>query len=177
VINKKDFTSLIEPIRKEEYLRELKFYHSISIFSDFSRNVIERLRLCVREKKYYNGEILIEQNKKINHIYLVKSGSFQITYKFTKNIVNEFDLNYYSNITPLDFRFTENRKHEIKGFKKTEENLKLFTIEKGQFIGDLELIHKKEISYFTVTCLHEGSIVISMPCYVNKNYIFLKVYF
>jgi len=147
-------------------LKDLKFYHSISVFSEFSRNAIERLKLSLKEKKYFNGEILIEQNQIIDHIFLVKSGSFQITYRSTKNIVNEFDLNYYTNITPLDFRFTENRKHEIKGFKKTEENLKLFTIEKGQFIGDLEFIHKKEKSYFTVTCLHEGSIVISLPRYV-----------
>jgi len=124
------------------------------------------LKLNIKEKKYLNGEIVIEQNESIDKIYLVKSGSFQITYKSTKKIVNEFDLNYYSYITPLDFRFSENLKHEIKGFKKTEENLKLFAVEKGQFIGDLEFIHKRNKSYFSVTCCQKDSILISMPGYV-----------
>lgn len=135
------------------------------------------MKLNLKEKRYFNGELVIEQNQLINHVYIVKSGSFQVTFKSTKNIVNEFDLNYYTSITPLDFRFTENRKHEIKGFKKTEENLKLLTVEKGQFIGDLEFIQNREKSFFRVTCIHEGSVLISIPrivfdiIYFNKNFV------
>lgn len=108
----------------------------------------------------------------MDKIFIVKSGSFQITYKSTKNIVNEFDLNYYTNITPLEFRFTENLKHEIKGFKKTEENLKLFSVEKGQFIGDLEFIHAKDKSYFTITCAQKDSKLIAMSRYVFRLIIY-----
>jgi CRP-like cAMP-binding protein len=165
---------MIEPIRREEYLKELKFFHSITVFSEFSRNAIERLKLNLNEKKYLKGEIVIEQKDPINYIFIVKSGSFQVTYKTTKNIVNEFDLNYYSNITPLGFRFTENRKHEIKGFKKTEENLKLFSVEKGHFIGDLEFIHKRNLSYFTITCVQKDSILISIPKNVFKLISFMN---
>lgn len=144
----------------------MKFFHSISVFSEFSRNAIERLKLNVFEKKYFNGEIVVEQDQIIDQIYIVRSGSFQVTYRSKKNILNEFDLNYYTNITPLDFRFTENCKHEIKGYKKTEENLKLFTVEKGQFIGDLEFIHKRDKSYFMVTSMQKDSVLISLPRYV-----------
>ncbi len=162
-IKKKDFYIFLEPTIKEEYLKELKFFHSISILSSFSRNAIERLKLNLKEKRYFNGEVVIEQSQLLNDIFIVKSGSFQVTFRSYKNIINEFDLNYYTNITPLDFRFTENRKHEIKGYKKTEENLKLLKVEKGQFIGDLEFIKKSEKSFFTVTCINEGSVLISMP--------------
>lgn len=136
------------------------------MFTKFSRNAIEKLKFNLKEKKYFNGEVVIEQNKPIDTIFIVKSGSFQVAFRLKKNIVNHFNLNYYSNITPIDFRFTENRKYEIRGFKKTEENLKLLTIEKGQFIGDLEFIHKHDKSNFTVTSLHEGSVLLSMPFYV-----------
>ena len=166
-LKKKNFTICLENIRKEEYNKELKFYHSISIFNDFSRNAIERLKLNITEKKYSSGEIVITQGQLINSLYIVKSGSFQVLYKLEKNIKNEFDLNYYSNITPDNFRFTEDRRHEIKGFKNTKVNLKLLTIESGQFLGDLEFIHKKDTSYFTIVCLNEGAVLISLPKNVN----------
>lgn len=166
-IKKKDFYSLLEGLRKEEYYKDLKFYHSISVLSKFSRNAIEKFKFNLKEKKYFNGEVVIEQNQPIDTIFIVKSGSFQVSYRSKKNIVNHFDLNYYSNITPMDFRFTENRKYEIRGFKRTEENLKLLTIEKGQFIGDLEFIDKKDKGYFTVTCINEGSVLLSMSFLVK----------
>lgn len=171
-IKRKDFYCLIEPVRKEEYLKELKFFHSISIFSEFSRNAIERLKLNIKEKKFLTGEKVLEQNDPISNVYIVKSGSFQIRYKTIKNIVNEFDLNYYINITPMEFRFTENRNYEIKGFKKTEENWKLFTAERSQFIGDLEFIHKKERSYFTIECAQKDSVLISIPKNVFNQTLF-----
>ncbi len=167
-IRKKDFYLILENVRKEEYLKELKFFHSISIYSEFSRNAIEKLKLNSEEKKFANRDILIKQGDPLNFIYIVKSGRFQVLYKIKKNIFNEFDLKFYSSITPSDFRFTENNLYEIKGFKTTEENFKILTLEKGQLIGDLEFFHEKDISFFTVICLNEGSTIIEIPKKVSK---------
>lgn len=133
------------------------------MYSEFSRNAIEKLKLNSEEKNFYSREILIKQGEPLDSVYIVRSGRFQVNYKLKKNIYNEFDLKFYSSITPVDFRFTENRKHEIKGYKTTEENLKILTLEKGQFIGDLEFFHEKDISYFTVICINEGSSIIKIP--------------
>lgn len=169
-IKKRDYHTCLETYRKDEYLKELKFYHSISVFTELSRNALEKLRLSVKEIIYYNGEIVLKQGDPIKYIYIVKSGSFQVSYKWTKYIKNDFDINYYSNITPLDFRFTHDRGYEMKGYKKFEETLKLLTLEKGQFIGDLEFIHQKENSYFTAMSLHKGSALVSIPIKVNFHF-------
>lgn len=166
-IKKKDFYSILEIKRREEYLKDLKFYHSLFLYCDYSRNAIEKFKLNTEEKKIANRDILINQGDNLDFVYIVKSGSFQVLYKLKKNIVNEFDLQFYSSITPIDFRFTENYLHEIKGFKIMEENLKILTLEKGQFIGDLEFFHGKDKSYFSIYCISEGSTVIKIPRKVN----------
>jgi CRP-like cAMP-binding protein len=166
-IKKKDFYSILEIKRREEYLKDLKFYHSLYLYSDFSRNAIEKFKLNTEEKKFTNRDILINQGDPLEFIYIVKSGSFQVLYKLKKNITNEFDLQFYSSITPIDFRFTENNLHEIKGFKIMEENFKISTLEKGQFIGDLEFYHGKDKSYFSIYCISEGSTIIKIPIKVN----------
>jgi CRP-like cAMP-binding protein len=88
-IKKKDYYSILENLRREEYLKNLKFYHSINFYCDYSRNAIEKINLNSEEKRFILKEVLIKQNDILDYIYIVRNGSFFLNYKMKKNIVNE----------------------------------------------------------------------------------------
>lgn len=68
-------------------LTEMEFFAKFDIFKDWSWNSIKSLYLDAFLLNFVKGNVVIEENKKIDCFYLIKEGEFEVSKK-----INEKDL-------------------------------------------------------------------------------------
>ena len=122
-----------------------EIYSFISSMSQFSTINSDRVKqiFCQKLKlhKYKTNELVMEQNTPLNHIYIIKQGSFFLTH--ISKYINEvyFDLDYFKNFqeeAKESERFIGFRNYELKGNFSYLDKEKIMILERGEIIGDIE---------------------------------------
>ena len=116
-------------------------------------------------KKYKKNEYVLKQNEPISNIYIVKSGSFISSMNYlsvSKILYNINSFIQYQDIT--NEPFLEERKYELDGKIKNNEQIYLFIYQKKNFFGDVETISGKEKSFFNIRANEDDSTL----CYIDR---------
>lgn len=140
----------------------LKMTQFSSINSDKLRHsFIDSLHLYV----YQKGERVLLQNEFINNtIYIIKRGTFSLTHvsKYIKDIY--FNLDYFKNYQEEqkdNDRFISFRNYELKGNFSYLDNEKICLLGRGEIIGDIEWMMKKEVSLFNIISNENNSEILT----------------
>ena len=140
----------------------LKMTQFSSINSDKLRHsFIDSLHLYV----YQKGERVLLQNEKINNtIYIIKRGTFSLTHvsKYIKDVY--FNLDYFKNYQEEqkdNDRFISFRNYELKGNFSYLDNEKICLLGRGEIIGDIEWMMKKEVSLFNIISNENNSEILT----------------
>lgn len=107
-------------------------------------------------------EQIHSQNSPIKEIYIVKKGSFSLTYLRKTDTPVEFTLDhfhYYQSIS--NERFTSSRKYELDGKLSYEEQEKIVIYGEGEIIGDIEWYMGRNTYFFNIVANEQGSELIS----------------
>lgn len=107
------------------------------------------------------------QNSPIQDIYIVKKGSFSLTFLRKTDSPVEFTLDhfhYYQSIS--NERFTSSRKYELDGKLSYEEQEKIVIYGEGEIIGDIEWYVGRNTYFFNIFANEQGSELIS--CNIDK---------
>lgn len=140
----------------------LKMTQFSSINSDKLRHsFIDSLHLYV----YQKGERVLLQNEFINNtIYIIKRGTFSLTHvsKYIKDVY--FNLDYFKNYQEEqkdNDRFISFRNYELKGNFSYLDNEKICLLGRGEIIGDIEWMMKKEVSLFNIISNENNSEILT----------------
>lgn len=140
----------------------LKMTQFSSINSDKLRHsFIDSLHLYV----YQKGERVLLQNEKINNtIYIIKRGTFSLTHvsKYIKDVY--FNLDYFKNYQEEqkdNDRFISFRNYELKGNFSYLDNEKICLLGRGEIIGDIEWMMKKDVSLFNIISNENNSEILT----------------
>ena len=140
----------------------LKMTQFSSINSDKLRHsFIDSLHLYVFQK----GERVLLQNEKINNtIYIIKRGTFSLTHvsKYIKDVY--FNLDYFKNYQEEqkdNDRFISFRNYELKGNFSYLDNEKICLLGRGEIIGDIEWMMKKDVSLFNIISSENNSEILT----------------
>ena len=121
------------------------------------RNELARI---LKEKSYKYNEYLIKQNDPINDIFIVLKGKFitSLNHQFEYNV--EHDINSFINYQDITNEpFNVDRNYEITGIINNNNEINLFIYDIRSFLGDIELLAKRNKSLFNIKCIEDGSIV------------------
>jgi CRP-like cAMP-binding protein len=123
-ISKIDYLNIMENTKKLESNEEVKFYNSVNLLRDCHKVVIEKFQSLFERKAYNKGESVILQGSPYDRIFIVRKGSFEISYKHSTSISSEYDINFFLKLNEFEQkRFTASRVYELKPqYKKEEEN-------------------------------------------------------
>lgn len=140
----------------------LKMTQFSSINSDKLRHsFMESLHLYV----YQKGERVLLQNENINNtIYIIKRGIFSLTHvsKYIKDVY--FTLDYFKNYQEEQKdsdRFISFRNYELKGNFSYLDNEKICLLGRGEIIGDIEWMMKKDVSLFNIISNENNSEILT----------------
>ena len=140
----------------------LKMTQFSSINSDKLRHsFMESLHLYV----YQKGERVLLQNENINNtIYIIKRGTFSLTHvsKYIKDVY--FTLDYFKNYQEEQKdsdRFISFRNYELKGNFSYLDNEKICLLGRGEIIGDIEWMMKKDVSLFNIISNENNSEILT----------------
>ena len=140
----------------------LKMTQFSSINSDKLRHsFMESLHLYV----YQKGERVLLQGEGIsNTIYIIKRGTFSLTHvsKYIKDVY--FTLDYFKNYQEEQKdsdRFISFRNYELKGNFSYLDNEKICLLGRGEIIGDIEWMMKKDVSLFNIISNENNSEILT----------------
>lgn len=111
-------------------------------------------------KKIKKNELVLIQGDPISNLYIVKSGSFICLINHLSISDISYDINsfiQYQNITKEPF--LEDRKYELNGRIKNNEQIPLFIYQKNNYFGDIELISGKHQSCFCIKVNEDDSVL------------------
>ena len=140
----------------------LKMTQFSSINSDKLRHsFMESLHLYV----YQKGERVLLQGEGIsNTIYIIKRGTFSLTHvsKYIKDVYFTLDYvkNYQEEQKDSD-RFISFRNYELKGNFSYLDNEKICLLGRGEIIGDIEWMMKKDVSLFNIISNENNSEILT----------------
>ena len=120
----------------------------------------------ISTKKYKKNEYVLKQGEPISNIYIVKTGSFISSINHLSATDISYNINsfiQYQNIT--NEPFLEERKYELDGKIKHNEEIYLFIYPRKNIFGDVEIISGKETSSFNIKANEDDSVL----CYLDRN--------
>ena len=154
-------TKFLEKNDMIAFIGKMKMFKSVSN-SDALRNIYH----IINKRNCKKGEILCKRGDPFTNLYLIKSGSFQISFKSNITIFNDFDL------TSFDDKNTINRfpscisKYEIKDSYNDFYEYKIINCGRREIIGDIEYAYSSNKYYFDVKCEVDNSLLLEIP--INK---------
>ena len=158
---------LIKNIFKSNSTEIFLLLHSMKHFSPLS----SQYKLAISKQfvihSYNAMDIIHKQNSPITDIYIVKKGTFSLTYTRKTDSPVDFNLDYFLNYQNIsNERFTNNRKYELEGKLSYIEEEKIVILGEGEIIGDIEWALGKENYIFNLKANEQGSQLIS--CNIEK---------
>ncbi len=151
-------TKFLEKNDIATFIGKLKMFKSVSN-SDAVRNIYH----IISKRNCKKGEILCKKGDPFTNLYLIKSGSFQISFKSNIKIFNDFDL------TSFDDKKTIKRfpscisKYEIKDSYNDFYEYKIINCGRREIIGDIEYAYSSNKYYFDVRCEVDNSLLLAIP--------------
>ena len=143
-------------IKKNDMIR---FLEGLRIFKNRKNDkIIDNMYESISEKFVNIGETLINYGEELKKFYIIRKGYFQVEVKMKSTIRNEFnDICSFGNYN--DKEKTENIKYEAKNYYTKEDNFRIITYGKGEFLGDIEFYLESKRYLTKISCKSSSSVV------------------
>ncbi len=150
---------------KTEFLQKndvLSFMAKMDMFKTVSFD-LGKIYHIIKIKIYRKGDILCSKGDKFKSLYIIKSGSFQISFKNSVKMCNAFDLSSFEN-KEINYRYPSCiSKFEIKDFYKDIYDYKILNCGRREIIGNIEYVYQKKKYLFDIKCEVDNSFVLEIP--------------
>ena len=158
-LSKEDWQYIFEKtdvIKKNDML---KFLEGLQIFKNRSSDkIIYNIYNSINEKHVNIGETLVNYEEDLKKFYIIRKGYFQVEIKIKEKIKNAFnDISSFGNYNNKEK--TENIKYEAKNYYTQEDNFKIITYGKGEFLGDIEFYLDSKKYLTKILCKSSSSVV------------------
>ena len=158
-LSKEDWINIFE---KTDLLKKndiLKFLQNLQILKNWTNDkMISHIYNSMTERNINIGETLIKFGQEFTKFYIIRKGFFQVEIKLKSKIKNCFnDIDSFGNYN--DKERTDNIKYEAKNFYIKEENYKIITYGKGEFLGDIEYYLNSKKYLTKILCKSNSALV------------------
>ena len=158
-LSKEDWIYVFEKtdiIKKNDVM---KFLEGLQIFRNRNNDkIINNIYNSINERKINIGETLINFGEELKNYYIIRKGYFQVEIKMKEKIKNAFnDIDSFGNYNAKEK--TENIKYEAKNFYTKEENFKIITYGKGEFLGDIEYYLSSKRYLSKIICKSNSAVI------------------
>ena len=174
MINKKEYSKIVNKLQKERRKKEIEFLYNNFFFKTINRAYFEsKIFIKFEIDKFFKGHILVNQGEKMNKFIFIEEGIIKSSInnislqEFPEKIKNLYDFiikkakeNEIELKTLIDFDIKLNQKTNLK-YELIEETLSQkqdFTISKAEkgIIGDYEYFFKVP-SFITSTVISKNN--------------------
>ena len=150
---------------KTEFLQKndvLSFMAKMDMFKTVSFD-LGKIYHIIKIKIYRKGDILCSKGDKFKSLYIIKSGSFQISFKNSVKMCNDFDLSSFEN-KEINYRYPSCiSKLEVNDFYKDIYDYKILNCGRREIIGNIEYVYQKKKYLFDIKCEVDNSFVLEIP--------------
>lgn len=143
------------------FIGKMKMFKSI-----FNSEALRNIYHIIKKKICKKGEILCNKGEPFTNLYLIKSGSFQISYKTNVKIFNEFDLTSFDDKNKINRFPSCISKYEINNSYNDINEYKIINCGRREIIGVIEYAYSSNKYYFEVKCEVDNSLLLEIP--INK---------
>ena len=143
------------------FIGKMKMFKSI-----FNSEALRNIYHIIKKKICKKGEILCNKGEPFTNLYLIKSGSFQISYKTNVKIFNEFDLTSFDDKNKINRFPSCISKYEINNSYNDINEYKIINYGRREIIGVIEYAYSSNKYYFEVKCEVDNSLLLEIP--INK---------
>ena len=158
-LSKEDWQYIFEKIDVIKRNDILKFLEGLQIMKNRkSDKIINNIYNSINERFVNIGDTLINFGEELTKFYIIRKGYFQVEIKMKEKVINIFnDLDSFGNYNQKEK--TENIKYEAKNYYTKEENYKIITYGKGEFLGDIEFYLGSKKYLTKILCKSSSSVV------------------
>ena len=158
-LSKEDWQLIFEKIDIIKKNDMLKFLEGLQIFRNRKNDkIINNIYNSINERYINIGDTLVNKGEDLKKVYIIRKGYFQVEIKMKEIIRNAFnDIDSFGNYN--DKEKTENIKYEAKNYYTKEENFKIITYGKGEFLGDIEYYLGVKKYLTKILCKSSSSVV------------------
>jgi len=158
-LSKEDWKYIFEKTDVIKRNDMLKFLEGLQIFKNRNNDkIINNIYNSINERSINIGGTLIKFGEELKKYYIIRKGFFQVEVKIKQKINNVFnDIDSFGNYN--DKEKTENIKYEAKNYYTKEDNFKIITYGKGEFLGDIEFYLGSKRYLTNISCKSNSAIV------------------
>lgn len=144
-LSRADYNTYLGEIEVKRRKNDINFVMSFSIFDDMNKNVFEnRYFNFFRKENFSQGQKIINQEQKINKIYFIMEGQFEITTNLSMAKI-------YSILQSKTKKTIDDRK-KIK-IKKKNFNMRLYISYNKDILGLDDCCYDDNISFISAKCI------------------------
>ena len=173
VLSKEDYELIFQKINVIEKSNIAHFLVKLHLFTpaDF---LTQKIMHCLIKRYFHRNEILFKQGDPFRCFYFIREGKINLSLKIVKKVKCNLSPEIILGNKPIN-HFTLSYKHILKGKYTEKNNYKLFTISKGELIGDIEYYNEVDKYYYTAICeedcqLFEVNMKLFSILINNENY-------
>ena len=160
-LSRSDYNAFLGEIEVKRRKNDISFVMSFAIFDKMNKNVFENryFNFFTREN-FFQGEKIIIQDKKINKIFFIKEGQFEITTNLSVNKI-------YSILQYKTKRVIDERK-KVK-LKNQSFNMRLYICYNKDILGLDDCSYKDGISFITAKCISSNGCAFTIEKSILKE--------
>eukprot|EP00347_Sterkiella_histriomuscorum_P015778 403355716 len=169
VISKQDYIKVLGIIERKKYNERIQFLRQLPYFSQLTKTSLGKLTYQFIDLKTIKNQVLYREGEPAEYVYIVKDGQFEVTRMEKDRPIGQDNKAIGGMSTkeilenPLRSMKVSNTKSLINTGKNNKTHkVYLFKLEKGNLIGDEDMVNHDEIYSTTVICCSLNGLVGAM---------------
>ena len=153
-LSRNDYNSYLGEIEVKRRKNDINFIISFAIFDKMNRNMFEnRYFNYFKREPFLQGQTIIVQDKKINKIFFIKEGQYEITTDLSLDKI--YSILQYKTKKKID----DNKKIKIKN---QNFNMRLYICYNKDILGLEDCCFKDDISFITARCISSKGVAFTI---------------
>lgn len=88
-MNKDNYQKVLQKIAQQNKDDKIKFLRNIPFLAHWSKLALNKFLYAIHEEKHIRGQKIIKEGDAIEHVYIVRSGEFEVKQNIVIIIVNK----------------------------------------------------------------------------------------